>query len=259
MFGLGQKLVGLGIAVVLATGLAACGGSGGAHSTVAVVGKSTITQSTLNHWMSGVAGSAYLQIIGSRAPAGLVSDPVNYRTCTSAVGKAIALSAPAEPTPSSRQLRVKCAQLNSAIREQALSALISALWRTQEGAELGVAVSDREVTQELNRTIATQYSNPAQFRKYLADTDLSLSDYRYLLKRDILANKFALRLKARVTQLGGSNQTLARVVKESVAKWTARTSCSPGYTTWQCKQYRSSSNLSPSTAKVLEEVKEGTS
>ena len=238
--------------LTLCLGLSACGGSGDGQ-TVATVGKSTITKSTLNHWMSTVVGGDYHQVVGRRAPAGLVTEPADYPRCVSAAERVVA-SSTATPKPSydHAQLLQKCHQLHKALKEQALSYLIAVLWRAEEGKEVGESVSDRELDQRVSEIRYKEYANPAQFDRYLAERNWTIGDERYLLKRNMLDDKYLARLKAQVAKLGGNEQAYGRLVRENVAKWTSKTSCSPGYRAWQCKQAASSKEARPSPSQLLE-------
>jgi hypothetical protein len=184
--------------------------------------------------MSALLGQDYAGLVGSSAPAGLLSDPADYPRCVAAA-KTIKLKSRDVPVPSQALLMIRCRQLHTAVKEQALSYLIGALWRVEEGAELGQSVSDREVSSKLQETASKNYPSPAAFRRHLASIHWSVADERYAIKSTLLDAKFLKRLEQRSALLGGSEQALARIVRESVAKWSAKTHCSPGYTAWQCR------------------------
>jgi hypothetical protein len=249
------KLIALALLALAVLALSACGGGGASEKTVAVVGKSKITQGTLNHWMATTLGGDYRSLVRTSAPLGLVSDPPKYATCVLVASKIVpsSLGGP-KPKRTVAQLRLKCQQLQRAIKEQALSALISVLWRSEEAAELGTGVSEREVNEELQKSAYKHYSNPAQFRRHLAEIHSSLADQRYLTKGEMLSTKFVGRLQAKAASLGGGEATTVKLVHENIAKWSARTSCSPGYVAWQCKQFRASQEASPSASQVIEQL-----
>lgn len=241
------------VCIALILGLAACGSGSEADKTVAIVGKTKITSDTLNHWMSTIVGGDYQEIVGTPAPDGLVSEPANYAGCVFAA-KRIAPRSPAAPKPNAAQIRIACRQLYTAVKEQALSYLISALWRAEEGAELGERVSDGEVAHQLQEIVYREYKSPAQFRRFLASRHWSVADERYLLKRNLLDTKFLARLEQRKEALGGGERALAKLLRESVAKWSSKTSCSPGYTAWQCRRSSPGVEASPSASQLLEKL-----
>jgi hypothetical protein len=220
------------LAGLLVLGLCSCGGS--SDPTVATVGKTKISRSTLNHWMSTMAGGDYQELVGSTAPAGLVSEPADYPRCVAAA-KQIKPKTPPASVPNEATLKIRCRQLQTAVKEQALSYLISVLWLAEEGAELGQNVSDSEVSHKVQETVSTGYKSPVAFRRFLASRHWSLGDERTLLKRNLLDAKFLQRLKGRLAALGGSEKTYIKLVDQHVAEWRSKTKCSPGYTAWQCK------------------------
>jgi hypothetical protein len=242
-------------AVALVTlSLAACGGA--SSDTIATVGKSTISKTTLNHWMTTVVGGDYHEVTGLRAPLGLVSEPANYPRCVSTASRIVAESE-ARPKLRASQLLLKCRQLHAAVKEQAVSYLIAVLWRAEEGVALHANVSEREVMAQLQGIEHQQFASPVAFRKYLADEQRTLADELYLLKRNLLDTKFLARLKQRTAALGGGEQTTQRLVQENIAHWSAKTDCSPHYLAWQCKQYGSRAAASPSAAVLLEQLHKG--
>jgi hypothetical protein len=229
-------------------GLCSCGSSNG--PTVATVGKTKISRSTLNHWMNTMVGGDYQELVGDPAPAGLVSEPANYGRCVTAAKRIKPKSLPA---PNEAQLRIRCRQLHTAVKEQALNYLISALWRTEEGAELRQGVSEDELSQKLQEIAYREYKSPAAFRRFLASRHWSIADERYLLKRNLLDTKFLERLKRRVAALGGGEKAYTKLTSENIAKWRAKTSCSSGFAAWQCSA-EGSTGAEPSVAVVVKQI-----
>ncbi len=198
-------------------------------------------------------GGDYQEIVGDTAPVGLVSEPANYPRCVAAAKTIKPKKLPAS-IPNEARLKIRCRQLHTAIKEQALSYLISVLWRAEEGAEVGENVSDRELSSHIQELAYRDYKSPAAFRRFLASRHWGLADERYLLKRNLLDTKFLERVKRRVAALGGGQQTYGKLVRENVAKWSAKTSCSPGYTAWQCRPGGSPEEADPSAAVLVEEL-----
>jgi hypothetical protein len=249
-----QKSLALAASVALALSVSACGSS---EKTIATVGKSKVSQSMLSHWMNTVIGGDYHAALLESAPEGLVSDPPHYARCVT-VAEGVERKFTGKATLSKAQLRLKCHQLYAAAREQALTYIISVLWRVEEAAELGSPITQGEVNKALNRVIYDQSKGPANFRLMLAAQLRTVADERFLLQRNILAERFFTGLKARAKKLGGDEQkSLAKLVLASNAKWTARTSCAPGYRAWQCKQAASLPEAPLSPAVLLERLSRG--
>jgi len=238
------------VAGLLLLGLSSCGSSN--DPVVATVGKTKISRSTLNHWMNTMVGGDYQEIIGNPAPSGLVSEPADYGSCVAAARQ---IKPRPSPALNEAQLRIRCRQLHTAVKEQALSYLISALWRAEEGAELGQSVSEDELSRKLQEVAYREYKSPAAFRRFLASRHWSVADERYLLKRNLLDTKFLERLKQRSAALGGGEKAYAKLTGENISKWRAKTSCSPGYTAWQCRAEGSTGEeADPSVAAVVKEI-----
>lgn len=250
-----QKPIALAAVASLALGLCSCAGGGG--KTVASIGDTKVSQATLNHWMGVVLGGDYHAALNKTAPDGLVSDPPDYSRCVS-VAEGIVPKVSGKPKLSSAQLRLKCRQLNTAIKEQALDYVLSVLWSREEGAELGLHMpSAGEISRHLRELIYSQFKSPDHFRKVIARERRSLADVRFLIKRNILETQIFARVKARAARLGGGEEAAYKLVLQNNAKWQAKTSCSRGYRAWECKQYGSSGEAKPSPDIVLEGLYKG--
>lgn len=155
---------------------------------------------------------------------------------------------------SDAELRLKCRRLNAGIKEQALSYVLSVLWAIEEGNQIGSRVSEGEVTRRMRELADRDYHGPVQFARSLAQLRRTIADERFLVKRNILEDRFLERIDKQVAKLGGGEKTKIKIVLQNNAKWTAKTDCSPGYVAWECKQYRSSKASSTAPAVVLEEL-----
>jgi hypothetical protein len=239
----------------VALSLISCGGSEG--KTVATIGPTKVSQATLNHWMGVVLGGDYRAALNKTAPEGLVSDPPDYARCVS-VAEGIVPKVSGKPKLTSAQLHLKCRQLNTAIKEQALAYVLSVLWSREEGAELGLHMpSAGEISRDLHDLIYSQFKSPAHFRKVIAGERRSLADVRFLIKRNLLETQIFARLKAHAARLGGGEDTAYRLALQNNAKWQAKTSCSPGYRAWECRQYGSGGEAKPTPDIVLEGLYKG--
>lgn len=252
-----SKLIVLGTILALALNLSACGSSGQGQ-TIATAGKTEVSQVTIDHWMDVVLGGDYTAALDERAPDGLVSDPPRYTHCVS-VAEGIVPKILGKPKLTRTQLRQKCRQLNTAVREQALAYVLSVIWSQEEGAELGIRLpSEREISSHLRELIYSQFKSPGNFQKVIARQHRSLADVRFLVTRNIIQTEIYARIRARAARLGGGKATIYRLVLQNNAKWQAKTSCRSGYRAWECKQYGSAGEAKPPAAVVLEELSKGT-
>jgi hypothetical protein len=244
------------VSAALALGLSACGSAGSsADKTVATIGKTKISQATLNHWMNVVLGGDYRAVLAGLSPAGLVSDPPRYPRCVSAAEQ---IPKVAKPKLTAAQLLSKCHQLYTAVKEQALNYVISVLWSREEAIELGIRMpSEGEISSRLRALIYGQFKDPANFRKVIAGQRRSFADVRFLIKRNLLEGVINPRIKAKATRLGGGERTYYKLILQNNAKWRARTSCSPGYRAWECKQYGLGGEAKPPPDVVLEYIEKG--
>jgi hypothetical protein len=243
--------------VVAAMALAAgtgCGGTGKPPDTVAEVGNATITRSMLSHWLPVVAGGDYRQNVGGRAPASLVSEPANLSACVASAESIKPRDSATQAKLPRTALRQKCQQLYQAVKLQALSYLIAVQWRIGEGAEYGEKVTAAELQHKLQQVKAEQFPKPGQFESYLAERHWGVSDELYLLRRNMLAEKFFTRLQREAKRVGGGQATFGKLAQEADQKWTTKTSCKAGYVVWQCVQYRGAERSAPSPAVLLEEL-----
>jgi hypothetical protein len=244
---------------VVGVSLAGCGGSSGAGGTVvAQAGRATITEATLNHWMATfVRGDFFQATGGSKAPAGLATDPPDYGSCAKAA-KTLA------PSPSSgkliltrTQLEHRCHELYRYVRQEALSYLISVLWAVGQGAELGKHVSEQQVQGHLSTIIREQYKTQQAFATYLANKGWSLADMQYILKRNLLVQKLQADAETKASRLGGGQHALVKVILTRNARWTAKTHCRAGYIVWQCREYKPTSTANESSPAIMFEEMRG--
>lgn len=240
-------------AVLAAGGMTACGGGErsagatgvGSGEVVAQVGSTPITRAAVSHWMSTLAGGDYHQLSGKETvPAGLVSDPPNYPACVARLQGAMAHAPARAPKPDGVRLLTKCQQLYEALRQQAISLLVSDQALISLARELGVTASDAEVLKLFKRVRATEFPTEAELRQYLASRRLSMADELFLLKVNLLGQK----LLAQVPKEG--KQAEARLV-EAERRWTARTSCSAGYVVKHCRQFTGGATTGTPPASVL--------
>ena len=238
-------------AVVL--GVVGCGSSGDAKTggdssglpadAVAQVGQSVITKQMLANEMAAIVGGDYFESVGAVAPARLVSEPPRVSACTATVKSILAAKGASVPAA---QMKQKCEQLYEAIKEQALSALISDQWSIGLDGERGIKVNNAEAESALRKLEAEQFPKPGEFQTYLADHSWTVAQELLLVRMDLLGARVLARLKAP----GG--QRVATALNQAADKWLARTNCRAGYVVAHCRQYRAGS-LSPLSPAVLVE------
>ncbi len=248
-------------AMLAAVSVASCGGSHGASGdTVAQIAGTAITRATLNHWMSTIIGGDFYELTGKVAPTGLVSEPPHYTACVTVLEGYEAAPRPGNAAGAPAALRHKCEQLYRAIKQQTVAYLITADVAVGEGAEQGLTVNSSEIEQAFKRIQAVQFPTETALSQYLADRHWTLKDELYLVKRDLLSQKLTTKLKRKFNSAGGE-QALAGYIRETRRRWTAKTTCRPGYVVPGCRQYDSqkatASSSDPSPSALIEELAVG--
>jgi len=227
-------------------GLAACGGG---EDAVIRVGHTPITRATVGHWMEVLAAGDYRSELAKPPPAGLVSDPANYSRCVRAVRRQ---SAKAESKAEADKKANLCRQLYAAVKLQAVNFLTNAAWYAEDAKEHGEKVTDKEIERKYLLTKRREYPAPGQLEHFLAELHRTRADEYYLLKRNILAIKLLERLQRQHVDLHSRN-VATKLAEEWQAKWTARTSCGPGYVASQCKQYKGPETV-PAPDTILQQL-----
>jgi hypothetical protein len=228
--------------------LAGCGGS---SEVVAEVGGASITRAAVNHWMNTLAGGDYHEVSrGYTLPAGIVSEPPNYKACEARLKAAIAAAPKAPPKPP--ELVTKCREIYSALKIQATSYLVKLQWLTAVYRAQGITTTPHEVLQffKSQRTEQPGYRTETELHEYLTTRHLTLADLLLILKLDLLYQKFA----AKATKESGE----ARIkLAEAEAHITAQTNCHSGFIVEYCKQYKKTQPTYPTTpppAILMEQV-----
>jgi hypothetical protein len=197
------------------------------------VGAHSITKGALDRWAAIEAALSYEVNPTQPLPKGVAPDPPSYANCIAYLKTTPTTLIASTQKPTTTQLKARCKQKQEALRHHMLDILITNYWLEGEGAARGIAVSDAEVTQALDRQFPTQ----AAFRSFLKITGEKASDERALLRASLLATKLQQAVAARGLTAAQQQQALAKFTSEFTQKWSARTSCQPGYVVQECKQY----------------------
>ncbi len=220
--------------------IAACGAGGSSSDAVAHVGSTPITTSAVNHWMATLAGGDYHQLSAKHTiPDGLVSEPPNYPRCVAALEAAAARVPGRGLNLTGVQLLTKCRQLYQALRNQSVALLVNDQWLIALARDEGVTVSDADAMQLFKHVKAQEFPTEAAQRQYFASRKLSLADELFLLKIDLVEQKLVKKAEQ------GGKQTVASF-NEAAQRWTAKTTCRPGYVVQHCKEYTGAPAPSPS-------------
>jgi hypothetical protein len=235
--------------------LAACGSSSSRDVVIARVGSVPITRAAVSHWMGTFAGEVYFELSGKQTvPAGLVSDPPNYKRCVTRLEAAAANSPKTKAKPTGVQLFGKCQQLYQAFKTQAVTFLVKSQWTIASLRDLGISVSEREVAQFLSEFKKRKLpEEEGGFQRYLTRRRLGVGDVMLNLKLNLLAQKAAKELEPKGER--PPRQALARY-NEVGQRWTLKTTCKRGYVVEHCEQYKGGPTYpsSPPPSILMEQV-----
>ena len=194
----GRSIPALGAVLFAVAGLSACGGIPG--DAVSQVDGTAITKATFAHWM-GVAAAATATTAEGAAPKPVIPEPPKYTACIAHLEATQAKAAKA--APSAAQLKSQCEQQYKTLLPEVLGFLISSQWVLGEGAALGVKVSDKEVKKRFNQIREQQFPKAAEFEKFLANSNQTVSDLLLRVKLNLMSSKIQQKIvksKSQVTQ-----------------------------------------------------------
>lgn len=193
------------LGAILLTGLTltACGGGIPGNAVVSVNGKA-ITHETFNHWMTVAAASSNAATAtGKTPPKPVVPDPPTYKACIAHLEATEPKPAKGQAKPTPAALKTQCAQQYTTLKQQVLGFLISSEWVIGEASDQGVKVSDKEVTKQFNQIRTQQFPKEADFKKFLASSDQTVSDLLLRVKLNLLSSK----IQQKVTKEAGKKPT----------------------------------------------------
>jgi foldase protein PrsA len=177
----------LSLVAVLATAaiVAGCGGVPG--NAVAEVDGTAIEKASFDHWLNIVAKR-------SGQPNTQVPKPPDYAACVSQKRKTAAAPAKGQPKPNDAQFKGQCEQEYEALRNQAMSVLISFEWIEGEAEEMGINVTDAEVRKQFEAQKKQSFPKEADYQKYLKDSGQTNEDILLQVKLDALSTKIQERV-----------------------------------------------------------------
>ncbi len=206
------------------------------------VGPNSISGATVNHWIAVEAILTH-EYDGSRpVPQGLVPDPPRYRECIAYLAAQSSRQRGIQ-APMAAQLKRRCEQQRTGLRQQAVSLLILHYWVSEEAARHGISAPSHEVRQATMRTYRTESR-----RGLLAAAGVRLSDERLVVEDHLLRDRLQQRLPIfdvlRRTVGPEPKQTVVQVelavqklTDEMARRWTPRTHCRSGYVVSECSEY----------------------
>jgi hypothetical protein len=211
---------------------------------VVQVGKTPITRSMYEHWMRIGDATVQKPLPGQPVPKPIDYEPPNFAECVAR------LKASALLHESTSQLKAKCEQTYQSIKTRILRFLINGYWLREEAAEDGASVSAAEVQKEFNQVKQQEFPTAASFQRLQTASRQTIPDLKFAVETQMLSAKLLKRFAKPETK--ESPESSAEAVNKLLdQKWTARTSCQPGYVIPACTQYHRPSSKAGASAAAL--------
>jgi hypothetical protein len=213
-----------------------------AREVVAVVGGHVITRRLFDGWMREQAGEAFYLSAGRKMPERLVGEPANVPGCVASL-RAFA--------PSSRRRRAQlvrmCGELYREVKRGTLEYLVSSYWAIDFAGAHGIAISEREAQQALQKLKTERYPRAGEFERVLASRTRTPSQELFLVKNNLVSSKLVPKLLT-----GGAPTPLGNEALRDAATGM----CPTGYVVEHCKSYSPSTTASvgPSPRVLMEEI-----
>jgi foldase protein PrsA len=237
----------VGTAVVILTGVNACGGGSSSEIVARVAGVGSISKAAVEHWIPIQARLAHTVVPRRPIPEGVVPDPPDYTACVAYLRTTKQKLVESGPKPTASQLKSKCAQYYHGVKLSVLNLLIGSDWTFGNAAAAGMKVTPQEVRQrfELVKKNDLRMSDK-EYLKYLKYTGQTLSDMMLRSKVQLIEARIQASVFAVARQLPKGlteRQRQEALMKPTAAmptikQWVARTSCEPDYVSSSCKQYK---------------------
>lgn len=246
-------------------------GQEGAHDQTAIVrvGQARITKADFAH------------VDELLTPRRASYEPKNRVDCSSTRAASEVKLPKGGPKLSPAQVKALCIrQKQQIVREGALRQLISYYWVTGEAKELGLDPSEAEVRKALAQSVAQQFKHKREYTRFLQNTGETVPDLLLEVRQELdnqrihelierksqtqpqpthaeivryyRVHKSSLQGKS-LRQAEGLvraklaeealNREKAAFIRQFREKWLARTSCSPGYVSPYCREWKGPSLL----------------
>lgn len=241
-----HHIVALAAIVFAVVGIVGCGSS--EEIVAQVPGGGSVSKATLEHWIPIEAAILHEVQPKGPPPKGVVPDPPSYSACKSFLLSAGQRGALGGTTPTTSQLKSKCAQKDRELKVITLNELILWHWLMGEGTALGMKVSNAEVTHRYQEIIKGLFPKKGEFADYLKWTGQTVADMLLRARTQLFELKIHQR-QSETLQLvpkGLTTQQREAAAGKLIEQlgltpgkyWADRTTCQPGYIVSSCKEYK---------------------
>jgi hypothetical protein len=124
------------------------------------------------------------------------------------------------------------------LEREAVDNLLEAIWIQGLAAEMGIAVTRRQVSLELARVKEESFKSLAEFREFLREAHYTKRDLNERVELQVLSQRLQERLQRKIEREARNpfeeKQALNEFVAEFNERWRSRTVCAPQYATDRC-------------------------
>jgi hypothetical protein len=211
----------------------ALGGCGGDSSTSGSSSTASVTSSTTGGSPAAITGGAGAQSpsktgsVSAGAVASVEATPVTQATFAHWLAVTAALSGASGHAASAS---------NTALKDKVMGFLLTSEWVLGEAAALGVDVSEAEIHKRLEEVQKKQFKKPAELQEYLTKNHETMADLLLRVKLELLESAISRKVTATKHTAAEKKAALASFQAQFQSKWKAKTSCTAGYVTEDCKQ-----------------------
>ncbi len=121
-----------------------------------------------------------------------------------------------------------------ALEEAALGELLDGLWILGQAKEMGISVTDKQVSVELAQIKEGNFKTKQQFRAFLEKFHLTLRDVRYRVELQLLSVRIEERLARGIRSQKEAQEKFSAFVAAYTKRWRSRTVCTARYVTNRC-------------------------
>jgi hypothetical protein len=124
---------------------------------------------------------------------------------------------------------------NTALKDRVMGFLITGEWLLGEAAAQGVDISEAAAHKRLQETQKTQFKQPRELQRYLAENHETTADLLLRVKLELIESAIARKVTAAKHTAAERKAALASFQAQFQGKWKAKTSCAAGYVTSDCR------------------------
>jgi hypothetical protein len=122
----------------------------------------------------------------------------------------------------------------AAVKNEVMGFLVSSDWVLGEAADLNIDVSEAKVRHTFNRIRGKQFPKRREFKVFLRKSGQTVADLLFRVRLNLLSTGIQRHVLAGHRGAKSRQRALGGFVHEFKLKWTAQTSCEPGYVISDC-------------------------